>query len=103
MASFKINHVLRDLMAASGLKSSFIGCSPICDKQMIPNSDICNCLRVIKENYAIMKEDIRKIKIKYETALEEEKVEQTNAETPQESELASVDIEPSTDGDNTKK
>lgn len=49
MVYFKVNALLDKLMKLARLQQSFVGCSPLCDRQLISVQDMQMCLRAVKQ------------------------------------------------------
>lgn len=49
MVYFKVNALLQQLIRLAKVQKSFVGCSQICDRQIVSVTDLQLCLRAIKQ------------------------------------------------------
>ena len=66
MVYFKVNTLLHQLITLARVQKSFVGCSQLCDRQIISTTDLQLCLRAVKleiENIESILNDLEEKKV----------------------------------------
>ena len=87
MVSFRINHELRDLISTAKFTTSFVGCSPLCDRQCIKTSDIQTCLKQVLSRRNDCCKNLEKLKEKMSLLQKPEKVSDVAVKKTQQEEF----------------